>query len=601
MKSNLKLITAVAASIHLTTAAEVPEPHRLLPDSALAVLTVPDLQVALDASKKSSFGQLFRDPAMRPFLDSLARGFTDSVLDPIQEEIGIDLGEICRLAQGQVTLAVTEGTAFTTPDSPPGFLILVDSKGESAQLTQMLESAFELLRKENTPLERVKIGSATFRTTAGEEVARPYIGQVDSLLVIGTEQRDVEGIVARVDGSDKGALDSNRQFRSDFSRQLNGSQGYGWLHATPLVKFLVERLAEVAPSAPGEPNPADIVEALGITGLQSLTFASRETEKGSEGLLAINIPSSERAGLWSLFTPVNKTAEPPAFVSEDVASFARTRIDLKAGFQTLEKMIGEIAPPVSGMMQFMIAGLGKDKDPNFDFRRDFINQLGDDLIYMADAFDSATLEAMSEQPQTFLVGSPNPEKLIYSLNVLSGMIPGDAAKVSQREYKGQSVLSIEANLPPGIEAPGMTGVHFTEKNGYLAISPMADSIESYIDAEKPNNSLAGSDKFRSAMRSIGASRSGMVSYEDTGLTLAPFLDVLKSDEAFREIIEEVFANISAQAPIGEEFNPEEWIDFSLLPKASEVRKYFPISVSSGAVDDYGFTLKTFSPTPRAIQ
>ena len=43
-------------------------------------------------------------------------------------------------------------------------------------------------------------------------------------------------------------------------------------------------------------------------------------------------------------------------------------------------MLSDVAPPLAGILDMTIGALGKDKDPSFDFRKSFIEALGDDRL-----------------------------------------------------------------------------------------------------------------------------------------------------------------------------------------------------------------------------
>ena len=91
-----------------------------------------------------------------------------------------------------------------------------------------------------------------------------------------------------------------------------------------------------------------------------------------------------------------------------MVAFQRIRFDARKTWEKLEKMLGEISPQLSGILQMTMGLLGKDRDPNFDFRRNLIDNLGDDFIVAQWPPKSSEMDDMINPPEIILVGSPNP-------------------------------------------------------------------------------------------------------------------------------------------------------------------------------------------------
>src|SRR5688572_33255505 len=118
MSKVLSILTTILLPLSGLFAA-VPPPDKLLPSDTLAVLTVPNWA----ATKKSSAPafQLWDDPAMKPFKDKFLTKWKSDFVEPFQREFGIKFTDYSGLAQGQVTVAITQNNS---EDDPNDFLLL---------------------------------------------------------------------------------------------------------------------------------------------------------------------------------------------------------------------------------------------------------------------------------------------------------------------------------------------------------------------------------------------------------------------------------------------------------------------------------------------
>ena len=67
---------------------------------------------------------------------------------------------------------------------------------------------------------------------------------------------------------------------------------------------------------------------------------------------------------------------------------------------------------MAGLLQMMLSSAGKDKDPNFDLKKNLIGNLGDDFITYEKAPKSTKLEDLQKVPSLTLIGSPDPAGLL---------------------------------------------------------------------------------------------------------------------------------------------------------------------------------------------
>ncbi len=157
------------------------------------------------------------------------------------------------------------------------------------------------------------------------------VGQFESLLIVGSSVKAVEPIAAHLSGSLLPALNDDAIFAADKLSQFRDAPlYYGWLNAKTLVSVLAHAPQAQNPQAPSPmamPQMDKILDATGLTGVRSASFAYRETHDGSQVSFFIAAPQAERKGLLKIFSAVHESAVPQSFVPADAIKFGRWRLD----------------------------------------------------------------------------------------------------------------------------------------------------------------------------------------------------------------------------------------------------------------------------------
>jgi hypothetical protein len=631
LKNGLCLLTALvfcAARIH----AEAQPPEQLLPDDTYAVLTIPDWQKLDSYQKTSTWGQFWNDPAMRPFRENFEKNFTAGIIEPIEKELGLKLTDYKELLQGQLTLAAT-------PAAEAGqdfeLLLLLDAKDKGDVLASRLaelkkkwsdsgkEAKGEKIRE--VDFSSIKISSKDVQAflkkvfpanadnpedeSAEKKEASPitlHIGQSKSLLIVGQNTKFIEKVIARHNGGQVTPLADQPIFQKSYASLFRDSLGYGWLNFKPVYNKIVE----AGNKADNDTNPgmkADkILPALGLSGLESVAGKFAGNAEGTQFEAFVSVPESQREGLFKIFSLEKKDVAPPAFVPADVLKYQRWRVDMKKGWATLEATLSKIEPSLAGMVQLMLGAAGKDKDPNFDLKKNLIENLGDDVIVYTKAPKANKAEELQNAPGLVLIGSPNPGQLLDAMRMLVSLVPGpvSTAPVKEREFLGKKIYSIDANmspLPAGAEgAAAPKTLNFTASSGYLAFSTDSAALEEYLRSNEGNNkSLRDVAGFGEAVQKLGGSDTGFLTYENQKESMRVLLEAIKNDpEGMRRTM---FFGMAGGAEEGEENRLSRWFKLELLPAYDSISKYFGITVGAGSTAADGFHLKGYAPTPAGVR
>lgn len=634
MKQVASLLLTGAWLLGAALAQPVPAPEKLLPADTLGVFTVPDMAAARRLIDQSPHMQLWRDPALAPFVEKFWSKFETDVLRPLEAEMGASLTNFFALAQGQFTLALTRNGWPAQAGATPGVVILIDSREQAPRLKTLLEEGRAKLAASGESIKTRRIAGTEFltltvqppalklpdtgpgnepeaETEAAEDSADAeapalppqefFVGQSGTLFLASNSRLDLEKILTLKSGGAVMALGDSSSFLPDFDAPMREAAVYGWLNLEPVLDVARESLPSGEAGLPMGLNPSRILSALGLNALKTLSFAAAIRGDGTASEVRLRIPEVERRGLFRMLAWSAKDAAPLPFVPADAQAFSRTRIDLLKFFNTLEATLVEVSPQIGGMVRFGVDAIGKDKDPAFDFRKQFLANLGDDLISWQ---GESTGGAGGTTPaQVGLVSSPKPAELAGALKLLMGMVPPDVARLETNEIAGRQVFSI--SIPMGM--PGASGeaaptqsVAFAGVDGYLAVATDLGLLKQYLEAKPAGGSgLVAAPGLRAAAEKVGGLGTGMFGYSNDRETMRSMWTALTTPGGSAANPSALMLQqlISASAMSGEGGGIAEWVDFSLLPPFAQVEKYFHFTVYAGSMTKDGIVVKAFAPKP----
>ena len=582
---------------------------------------------------------------MRPFKQHFLASWNENVIEPLQRDLKVDLGDYASLLQGQLTLAVVQNGSRGPGEPPLGLLLLLDTKDKSNQLKTNLVELRKRWVDAGRSLRTQKIRDVDFavismsskdipgalrplfpkllespdtvdnpESKASEKKRELIVGQLGSLLIAGNSQKGIEKIVARLTGGSLPALADSAAFQANTARLFRDAPVYAWVNVKAFVDLLLrqdqppQETAE-APN-PFEIKPEKLVNALGLAGLRTVAASFRNSNSGEQFEFFLGAPANERRGLLKLLAGEPKEINPPPFVPAEAVKFHRWRIDGQKAWATFEKMLGEISPAwLGGLNSFLQAAnaAGRERDPGFDVRQNLIGNLGDDVILYQKASRNA---AGQSGPQLVLVGSPNADQLAASLKtvlVFFGQQPG--TQPDQREFLGRKVYTVSIGnlalpLGGGASSPGPRTLHYAASGGYLALSSEVSLLEEYLrHADTQSKRLRDAPGLNDAIQKVAGQGACWFGYENDLETMRATL------EALRKTAPVTFSNAAPSASAGiEPFTPpsagkgvQDWLDFSLLPPFEKISKYFSFSVYGGSVNADGLTIRLFNTAPPALK
>ena len=621
----LRFFAAVSLLITATfVRAAIPPAENLLPADTLFVVSAPDFAAARAAVKQSPGWLFWNDPAMKPFHDKFMAGWNGQFIAPLEHDLGVTLDDYASLPQGQFTFAVTQNGWNGAEDSPPpGLILLLDARNRGG----LLKTNLDTLRKKWTesgksihtetirgiPFSVVALSSNDLPALAGIFPARPpvqelgkepkpeppgelVVGQFQSLLIAGNSMDAVEPVVAHLSGGAAPALRDNAVFAADHLSQFrNAPLYYAWFNTKTFFDVLSHSPPEPpnpeAPSFLPSFSPATLLNASGLMGLKSVSLAYRESHDGSQLNLYLSAPEAARQGLLKILAAVPEDANPPVFVPASAVKFSRWRIDGQKSWTELEKMISALSPGGLATLNATIDAvnaLARQKDPDFDLRKNLIANLGDDFISYQKAPAGNAPDDTGHAPSLFLFGAANADQAALALKNAVSLMYRQSNPPDARDFLGRKIYTIP--LPggglPGANAPASRSLYCAASGGYVALTSDVSMLEEYLRSNAgPARPLRDTAGLAEAAQHVGGAGNGLFGYENQRETMRAAFSQLKNSAANDTVM--------MAFPKG----LRDWMDFSLLPDYGQVSKYFYFSVYGGGATADGLSLKVFAPRP----
>lgn len=593
-----KIIVPALISFTLISSAKAAEDTKslqsLLPAETVLVMAAPNYASAKKHFKGGASAQFWDSAEFKPFRKKLVNGFKENVLVMIEEELAIDFEAFEEMASGPVALAVVPGLAA---GEEPALLLLLDAGRKSFALRRTLSRMKRDWKKADRKVSETEISGVDFTTLSEPEGNRQmHVGRVGTQLVIGTKPAQIEGVLARLNGNGDGPLADNAAFAASHSALLKEADFYVWTNPSAVLPQLLDNLPDGAELGI---DFGEVVSALGINGLGTFAMAYSERPSGAHYELFIGLPKAKRKGLFGLLETKRADASPPPFVPTNVGSFLRWRLDMDAAWKNLDKLMLELSPDVANMVEFTVGLLGKDKDANFDFRKSFLNNFGDDLILYQMPPKGTALNDIGAGPIVVLVKSPNPDELIKGIGAVPGILPPPLNETAMlpRRLGDHTVYSFElAEFPdPSTGELVKMELLLAARDGYMAVATDTDLLQMFLDG-KTSGSLAKRDGLVTAAASVGGMDSGIFGYQNDRNMVLNTMDSLRDNA-------DQFDMILSMIPTDGfgEVSLSEWLDFSLLPTGSKIEKYFDFTVYGAETNDRGISLKMFSPRPATLK
>jgi len=632
-------LAIVVAGFAFAASAALPAVEKLLPDDTLVMVTTPDFTKARDTYHNVPQSQLWNDPAMKPFKDNFIAKLNETLIHPLERDLGIKFEDYTNLAQGQITLALTQNGWPANEGSKPGVLFLLDTRNQSGQLTKKLADLRKKWLEAGKSLRTEKIRNIDFSVVALSDKDMPktikkfsgpdamtdaddsatnapktelYVGQSDSLLIIGNSPKPIEKVLLHLSGSEAPALADLAIFQANRLALFRDAPVYGWANTKSLLDLFTRKQAAEEAETP-DPfamlNPTRILTAIGLSSLKTVAFSVQVANEGSTIQFFGSMPESSRQGIFKVFPGAAKDAAPPSFVPADAVKFSRSRIDGKKAWDTLQQVLADVSPQGKEAISFIIKTANeaaKEKDPDFDLNKNLFANLGDDFISYEKAPRGTSAADLKSAPSLFLIGSANPDQIVGAFKYLFLLANPTGGAPKEREFLGRKIYT--AGMPGAAAAfgantsGGARTLSYAASSDYVAVSSDASMIEEYLrSSDSQQKALRETPGLTDAIAKAGGSSTGMLGFENQAETARATFDSLRNSVPKSESTPGTAGMVLGMSSMPSTGLFKDWMDFSLLPPFDKISKYFGFSVYTVSSTPDGILFKMYEPTPAGLR
>lgn len=564
-------------------------PEKAFPDSTVFFLKVNNVTALREAFKQSQFGQLWADPALKPFREDLGSRM-DERSKSLKEKIGLSSRELIELPQGPLAIGVLpkeEG------DQPAAIVITLDAGSNADKLADVLARATKageadggkVAKEDSNGLSFTTITPAKKELKDGETPPPPITWTRDGAqFTVGTDLAAVKDIVGNAAGRSQGALDASDSYATA-AKKLGTGAPVVWFADVPKFINLAAKTAGKGKNAQNVEQIKAMSQVLGIGGLKAAAgTATLNTGAFDTVTKTFVLAPAPLQGALKLLVLPKVDLKPEAWVPDNVASYQSWSWDLDAAFVALNDLANMFQPGVLNVLEQQL--VGPNGGEPISFKKDLFDPLGDRVTLISDFKKPVT-----EDSQRMLLGVAleNASGFQTTLTKLIGLA-GGAPKT--REFQGTKIYDFdvpEMPNPNGAAAPannpikGPISVAIAKNTLYVSTEPTL--LESILrGGGKP---LAESDAYQKVAKEIPEKVSA-ITYVKPDETARLSYDMIKSGQFEKQLQGAAAAGGPDVGKVSKMFDKDK------LPEFSVFSKYLANGGGFATLEDDGITISNFT-------
>jgi hypothetical protein len=385
-----------------TTRATLLDSAKKVPQDAFMVVSIESIDQLTEAIKQTAFYQLFNDPAMKPFVETLkakSQAHLQTDLKTLWRKIGLQRPpEHLPLPHGELILQFFLDTDTSDarrknksqdkqPNSPFAalddvsvhFVGLADMGADIKDIQRIVKARFAKASTDQYKRQKKRFRGTEIFILEDVEDTDPYntvcFGTKGRRLIIASSLSHLQSVLTQMDRGTANSLASTKGFTA-LAREFKDSQIFCFIHAHPVRQFIMSHITD--PGNQWKANNAMV--QLGLDTLLGLSYglsvgATRKQELYGKSLLLID---GEKRGIPALLTPspMSLKADTP-LLTHDLATFITANYDPGALFDQVALLVKKIAAvDITYFTNMaMVKTGGTNGQPPIDLRKDVLDQL----------------------------------------------------------------------------------------------------------------------------------------------------------------------------------------------------------------------------------
>ena len=432
-------------------AADAPRFDQVLPDDTIGLLSIRNAAELRREWSRSQFGRLMAEPGVQAFIDDLLKkDEVAEVLGKIEKELGIGLGDLLRLPEGQVALGVrAKPGEGAEPDVSVMAVVdfggnLTKGRGLVDRLVQKAEQQGAVKKTETfegtaiTVLKRTGKKDDDGANGNGEKGKSPAdrfslaYGIKDSSLFAASDEKTLKQMLTNAKGGGGKSLAQNESYQHLLKRVGADAHIHFFVDAGQIVN-LVSGLA-------GDPSQAAQVgvfmQLLGLAQIKSIGGSYAMGSGAYDGVMKLFVHHEGPAqGALKIFALRTGEIKPESWVPGDVASYMSVNWDLKEGFDALNQLVNTFQP---GALEMLLEKALGPEGQKVDLQKDVVNRLGKRVTMVTDYSRPITANS---QRMLIAIELSDEKGFAQTLSKLAGLLP---AGLDKREFQGHLIYEAKA-------------------------------------------------------------------------------------------------------------------------------------------------------------
>ena len=541
----------------------------------MAYVRIADSRELADGFMKTSVGRLSQDDKIRPLIMHLFGSATQAFAQ-VQDEIGVSLGEILSIPQGEVCAAV-----IGREQGQPAIVVLVEVGEKMPIVKKLLERAEQEAVKDGNAKRTEEVDGVTLKIFDDKAT----LCEREGVVLFGSDPGLVKEILRTWTG-DEGAetLADNREFTSIMSRSV------GTKDERPQVTWYVdpiELFKNLSRENAGGQMALAMLPVLGLDGVKaaggSMIYATEEFDSIAHMHLLLDSP---RSGVLELIAMQAGDTSPETWVPPDAASYMTVNWDTSKTLEGIRKLFDQF----NGENALSKAIKGRMSDPlGVDVEKDVIGNIGDRFTHVSWFEKPARLNS-----GTNLVGV----KLVDAAGfqtTLDKMVAKAGAAATKKNHRGLTYYQFEPRRRQQnvddtlirLPSPSLAVV-----GDYLLLSDSSACLEAAIAAKNdPSKSLSDELDFKliasRIQQHLGSAQPTMIAFQRPEETMRSFYELATSPNTRRRLEEAAPTNAAFRAL-------NEALKANPLPPFSDIAKYLAPGGGMMVSDETGIHYTAFS-------
>jgi hypothetical protein len=570
-------VLAAALVVSMTTSIVAGPFENAVPEDTVLFVNLPNVSLLKERSGETSLAKLFKDEAMKPFVDNLS-GEVQLLLDTAEQITSISLTDVLSLPTGQLSIAVRPDAENSS--ALPYIYFLADCKGNEEKLKDIITKITTAL--EENGMSKEAVGDLSVYSI-GDAAARQQValGVKGSLLAIGNDPESLGKVISSIESGSSDSLGKSARFGG--FRERAGGTGHFEVYSD------LARTVEFASNL-GRTEVTTAVSMLGLNAFQSLGISILVGENDNDTSMQVIVNTEGASQVLNLFKMPAKPIKPEPWVPADVLSYGSFNWDVDLFYETLVGMVNAVYPGGMEQVEGMLAG-PDPANPLLNLKNDLIGPLGNRITVITDYIT----EESSYNPRFLIAWElENSQKLTELFDRLLALA-GGALPLETQSVNGNTVYTfplgdlVEAQMGDS-QMPFKLGVFgFTITKTHLMLTTHVELLNKCLNTT--SGGLAESEAYKLIASKIPAEVSmlGLSRRDEEAKALWQFVKSGKLAELIRkgmESQEEVGAFLGGIIDA---------LDGSNLPEFDKVSKYFTPSGSYAIMDEKGVKYMGFTP------